>query len=44
MNAPVVPVVEEGGRQGYNAPVVHVVDEGGKEGYMMVLSLIVLMS
>ena len=35
MNAPVVPVVDEGGRQGYNAPVVPVVDEGGKEGYMI---------
>ena len=44
MNAPVVPVVDEGGRQGYNAPVVPVVDEGGKEGYMMVSSSIVLMS
>jgi len=44
MNAPVVPVVDEDGREGYNTPVVPIVDEGGKEGYMMVLSSIVLMS
>ena len=45
MNAPFVPIVDEGGREGDNAPVVpFIVDEGGKEGYMMVSSSIVLMS
>ena len=29
MNAPVVPIVDEGGREGYNAPVVPVGWEGG---------------
>jgi hypothetical protein len=32
MNAPVVPIVDEGGREGYNAPVVPVVDEGDRIG------------
>jgi len=44
MNAPVVPIVDEGGREGDSAPVVPFVDEGGKEGYVMVSSSIVLMS